>query len=231
MPACYVRYSVPRAAPCHAPQPTAAVLPRRRRRRRGLVRSEGESVCSLSLTCGVADYDRTAAAAWQTVQAIAVVWMQSVYYFADPDAARGLVASAWWQVTMPLMVRLRVPSRRGAQTLTLLTAWCPADRDNWMRGPGARLPASQPVTLATHGNHTRTGVFLLKVCLIFAACASLASLYGANVNGTRQVLLPLRQVAVLRPNRVRDVRRSRGRVPLRVSRSVFLPVVRHAHCL
>ena len=59
------------------------------------------------------------------MQAIAVVWMQSVHYFADPDAARGLVASAWWQVTMPLMVRLRFPSRPGAQTLTLLTAWCP----------------------------------------------------------------------------------------------------------
>ncbi|KAJ7200743.1 hypothetical protein GGX14DRAFT_571754 [Mycena pura] len=114
-------------------------------------------------------------ASQSTVQAIAVVWMQSVYYFADPDAARGLVASAWWQVTMPLMVRLRFPSHR----------------DKRMRGPG---------------------VFLHKVCLI--RCVRFASV--VTVNGTRQVLPPLRQVAVLRPNHVRDVRRSRGRVPLRV---------------
>lgn len=28
-----------------------------------------------------------------------------VYFFVDPDRAQTLVATAWWQVTMPLMVR------------------------------------------------------------------------------------------------------------------------------
>ncbi|KAJ6459173.1 hypothetical protein C8R47DRAFT_141868 [Mycena vitilis] len=39
----------------------------------------------------------------KTAQAIGVVWMQNVHFFADPDIARTLVAKAWWQVTMPLM--------------------------------------------------------------------------------------------------------------------------------
>ncbi|KAJ7096007.1 hypothetical protein C8R43DRAFT_264439 [Mycena crocata] len=39
----------------------------------------------------------------KTAQAIAIVWMQNVHFFADPDRARTLVATAWWQVTMPLL--------------------------------------------------------------------------------------------------------------------------------
>ncbi|KAJ7491992.1 hypothetical protein FB451DRAFT_1216554 [Mycena latifolia] len=39
----------------------------------------------------------------KTSQAIAIVWVQNVEDFANPDVARTLVASAWWQVSAPLM--------------------------------------------------------------------------------------------------------------------------------
>ncbi|KAJ7631682.1 hypothetical protein DFH06DRAFT_699743 [Mycena polygramma] len=39
----------------------------------------------------------------KTCQEIAVVWVQNVHDFADPDVARLRVATAWWQVSTPLM--------------------------------------------------------------------------------------------------------------------------------
>jgi len=39
----------------------------------------------------------------KTAQCIAVVWVQNVLDFANPDVARTLVAKAWYQVSMPLM--------------------------------------------------------------------------------------------------------------------------------
>ncbi|KAJ7163022.1 hypothetical protein C8R46DRAFT_333212 [Mycena filopes] len=39
----------------------------------------------------------------KTAQCIAVVWVQNVLDFANPDVARLLVAKAWYQVSMPLM--------------------------------------------------------------------------------------------------------------------------------
>ncbi|KAJ6479243.1 hypothetical protein C8R47DRAFT_1198279 [Mycena vitilis] len=39
----------------------------------------------------------------KTCQEIAVVWVQNVHDFADPDTARLRVATAWWQVSTPLM--------------------------------------------------------------------------------------------------------------------------------
>ncbi|KAJ7654523.1 hypothetical protein DFH06DRAFT_1329791 [Mycena polygramma] len=39
----------------------------------------------------------------KTGQAIAVIWVQNVLDFANPDVARLLVAEAWWQVSTPLM--------------------------------------------------------------------------------------------------------------------------------
>jgi len=39
----------------------------------------------------------------KTAQCIAVVWVQNVLNYANPDVARTLVAKAWWQVSMPLM--------------------------------------------------------------------------------------------------------------------------------
>ncbi|KAF7297163.1 hypothetical protein MIND_00949400 [Mycena indigotica] len=39
----------------------------------------------------------------KTAQCIAVVWVQNVMDYANPDVARLLVAKAWWQVSMPLM--------------------------------------------------------------------------------------------------------------------------------
>ncbi|KAJ7109071.1 hypothetical protein C8R43DRAFT_182113 [Mycena crocata] len=39
----------------------------------------------------------------KTAQSITVVWVQNVLEFANPDTARLLVATAWWQVSVPLM--------------------------------------------------------------------------------------------------------------------------------
>ncbi|KAJ7766481.1 hypothetical protein DFH07DRAFT_955212 [Mycena maculata] len=39
----------------------------------------------------------------KTAQCIAVVWVQNVLDYANPDVARTLVAKAWWQVSLPLM--------------------------------------------------------------------------------------------------------------------------------
>ncbi|KAJ7465165.1 hypothetical protein FB451DRAFT_1402876 [Mycena latifolia] len=39
----------------------------------------------------------------KTSQLMAVVWVQNVLEFANPDVARTLVAKAWWQVSVPLM--------------------------------------------------------------------------------------------------------------------------------
>ncbi|CAK5269852.1 unnamed protein product [Mycena citricolor] len=39
----------------------------------------------------------------KTAQGIAVVWVQNVIDYANPDVARTLVATAWWQVSTPLM--------------------------------------------------------------------------------------------------------------------------------
>ncbi|KAJ7185351.1 hypothetical protein C8R46DRAFT_376992 [Mycena filopes] len=39
----------------------------------------------------------------KTFQLMAVVWVQNVNDFANPDVARLRVATAWWQVTLPLM--------------------------------------------------------------------------------------------------------------------------------
>ncbi|KAJ6488060.1 hypothetical protein DFH09DRAFT_1105758 [Mycena vulgaris] len=39
----------------------------------------------------------------KTSQGIAIVWVQNVEQFTNPDVARTLVAKAWWQVSTPLM--------------------------------------------------------------------------------------------------------------------------------
>ncbi|KAF8212078.1 hypothetical protein K438DRAFT_1226143 [Mycena galopus ATCC 62051] len=39
----------------------------------------------------------------KTTQAIAVVWIQNVQEYANPDVARNLVNDAWWQVSVTLM--------------------------------------------------------------------------------------------------------------------------------
>ncbi|KAJ7781946.1 hypothetical protein DFH07DRAFT_792060 [Mycena maculata] len=39
----------------------------------------------------------------KTSQAIAIIWVQNVEDFMNPDVARTLVAAAWWQVSAPLM--------------------------------------------------------------------------------------------------------------------------------
>ncbi|KAJ6480098.1 hypothetical protein DFH09DRAFT_1378991 [Mycena vulgaris] len=39
----------------------------------------------------------------KTSQLIAIVWVQNVLEFSNPDVARTLVAKAWWQVSVPLM--------------------------------------------------------------------------------------------------------------------------------
>jgi len=42
----------------------------------------------------------------KSAQAIAVVWVQNVANFANPDVARTLVFAAWWQVSVPLMTAI-----------------------------------------------------------------------------------------------------------------------------
>ncbi|KAJ7207572.1 hypothetical protein GGX14DRAFT_698203 [Mycena pura] len=42
----------------------------------------------------------------KTAQCTAVVWVQNVFDFANPDVARTLVAKAWWQVSMPLLTAI-----------------------------------------------------------------------------------------------------------------------------
>ncbi|KAK6967125.1 hypothetical protein R3P38DRAFT_832759 [Favolaschia claudopus] len=42
----------------------------------------------------------------KTSQAIAIIWVQNVRDFANPDIARLLVAKAWWQVSSPLLTGL-----------------------------------------------------------------------------------------------------------------------------
>jgi beta-lactamase class D len=65
----------------------------------------------------------------QTAQCIAVVWVQNVLnvsnsenkfntklnmvQYANPDVARMLVAKAWWQVSMPLMVSETISVQEG----------------------------------------------------------------------------------------------------------------------
>ncbi|KAJ7625474.1 hypothetical protein FB45DRAFT_1029840 [Roridomyces roridus] len=39
----------------------------------------------------------------KTSQSIAIVWIQNVQDFMDPDVARTLVAKAWWQVSAPIL--------------------------------------------------------------------------------------------------------------------------------
>ncbi|KAJ7038044.1 hypothetical protein C8F04DRAFT_389476 [Mycena alexandri] len=41
--------------------------------------------------------------ALKTCQLIAVVWVQNVHDYADPDVARLRLTTAWWQVSLPLM--------------------------------------------------------------------------------------------------------------------------------
>ncbi|KAJ7091478.1 hypothetical protein B0H15DRAFT_238788 [Mycena belliarum] len=43
---------------------------------------------------------------FKTGQIIAIIWVQNVMEFANPDVARTLVATAWWQVSTPLMTGL-----------------------------------------------------------------------------------------------------------------------------
>ncbi|KAJ7043767.1 hypothetical protein C8F04DRAFT_1073237 [Mycena alexandri] len=42
----------------------------------------------------------------KTSQAIAIIWVQNVLDFMNPDVARTLVAKAWWQVTAPLLTAI-----------------------------------------------------------------------------------------------------------------------------
>ncbi|KAJ7759140.1 hypothetical protein B0H16DRAFT_1720555 [Mycena metata] len=42
----------------------------------------------------------------KTGQSIAIVWVQNVSDFMNPDVARTLVATAWWQVTAPLLTAI-----------------------------------------------------------------------------------------------------------------------------
>jgi hypothetical protein len=55
--------------------------------------------------------------------------LTDIYFFVDPDRARTLVATAWWQVAMPLMVRSTLVRFR---TRRYRLIWRRLDWDYWM---------------------------------------------------------------------------------------------------
>ncbi|KAJ7863443.1 hypothetical protein B0H14DRAFT_2574837 [Mycena olivaceomarginata] len=102
----------------------------------------------------------------KTAQCMGVVWVQNVLDYANPDVARLLVAKAWWQVSMPLMILYAVVKLDALRTDHL----CDVSWSGWSLSFDFLITAGTVYMLRKHvdsGLERTTQLINRLLCLVF----------------------------------------------------------------